>query len=82
MLQKLGQKIGIPFEKLPMNLVETYGNTSGSSIPLVTILNLKDEMVEKKFTCCLSGFGSGLAWGGIVMTLGEMEHCDCIISEL
>lgn len=82
MLQKLAQKVGIPFEKLPMNLVETIGNPSGSSIPLVTALNLKSEMMDHKYKCCLSGFGSGLAWGAMIMNLGNMEHCDYIVTEL
>lgn len=82
MLQKLAQKVGIPFEKLPMNLVEQCGNPSGSSIPLVTVLNCKEEMEKGKYKCCLSGFGSGLAWGAIVMDIGNMEHCDYIISDL
>ena len=82
MLQKLAQKVGIPFEKLPMNLVEQCGNPSGSSIPLVTVLNCKEEMEKGKYKCCLSGFGSGLAWGAIVMDMGNMEHCDYIISDL
>jgi len=82
MLQKLGQKLGIDLNKLPMNLVELMGNPSGSSIPLVTVLNLKEEMKEKEFKCVLSGFGSGLAWGGIVMNVGEMDNCDYIISNL
>ena len=82
MLQKLAQKVGIPFEKIPMNLVEQCGNPSGSSIPLVTILNCKEEMEKGKYKCCLSGFGSGLAWGAIVMDMGNMEHCDYIISDL
>lgn len=81
MLQKLAQKVGIPFEKMPMNLVEQCGNPSGSSIPLVTILNLKEEMKKDNYKCCLSGFGSGLAWGAIVMDMGSMDNCDLLISE-
>lgn len=82
MLEKLAQKIGIPFEKMPMNLVEQIGNPSGSSITLTTVLNYAKEMTEKRYKCCLSGFGSGLAWGGIIMDIGNMDYCECIVSDL
>lgn len=82
MLQKLAEKSGIPFEKLPMNLVENYGNPSGSSIPLVTIHNLSDKLTDNSYKCCLSAFGSGLAWGAMVMELGCLEHCEMIVSDL
>lgn len=82
MLQKLAEKIGIPFEKLPMNLVENYGNPSGASIPLVTVHNLRDQLKERRYQCCLSAFGSGLAWGAMVMELGCLENCEMIVSNL
>ncbi len=82
MLQKLAEKIGIPFEKLPMNLVENYGNPSGASIPLVTVHNLREQLKEKSYRCCLSAFGSGLAWGAMTMELGKLQNCEMIVSEL
>ena len=82
MLQKLAQKVGIPYEKMPMNLVENYGNPSGSSIPLVTVHNLQEQLKEQKYKCCLSAFGSGLAWGAIIMELGKLENCEMLISDL
>lgn len=82
MLQKLAEKAGIPEEKLPMNLVENFGNPSGASIPLTAIYNIKDEMLEKQLHCCLSAFGSGLAWGLMFMDIGPLEHCKLIDSKL
>lgn len=82
MLQKLAEKAGIPKEKLPMNLVENYGNTSGASIPMTTVHNLKNELIQNKYKCCLSAFGSGLAWGVMFMELGNLQHCEMIISNL
>ncbi|MCI8392186.1 MAG: ketoacyl-ACP synthase III [Roseburia sp.] len=82
MLQKLAEKAAIPTEKLPMNLVENYGNPSGASIPLTAIHNIKDEMLEKNLCCCLSAFGSGLAWGAAFMNIGPLEHCEMIESDL
>ncbi len=82
MLQKLAEKAGLPAEKLPMNLVENFGNPSGASIPLTTIYNLGDELTKKVYRCCLSAFGSGLAWGVMFMELGMLEHCELIEAEL
>lgn len=82
MLQKLAQKIGIPFEKIPMNLVENYGNPSGASIPLVMLHNYCEELKQKTYRCCLSSFGSGLAWGAIIMELGNLAHGGIVESEL
>lgn len=82
MLQKLAEKAGIPAEKLPMNLVEHFGNPSGASIPLTAVYNLREELLEHRLRCCLSAFGSGLAWGTMLMEIGELEHCELIEAEL
>lgn len=82
MLQKLAEKAGIPKDKLPMNLVENYGNTSGASIPMTAVHNLKEELTNKKYKCCLSAFGSGLAWGVMLMELGGLQHCEMLKSNL
>lgn len=82
MLQKLAQKSGLPFDKLPMNLVENYGNPSGASIPLTAILNSSEELLKGKNKCCLSAFGSGLAWGTTFMEIGPLDNCEMIVSDL
>lgn len=82
MLKKLAEKVGIPFDKMPMNLVETYGNTSGCSIPLVTIHNYREIFLAEKHKCCLCAFGSGLSWGGIIMNIGNLEQCEILVSIL
>lgn len=81
-LSKLAQAINVPEEKMPMNLVENYGNSSGASIPMIIAMNLKDKLLNSQLNCCLSAFGSGLAWGVILMQLGKFEHCELIESEL
>ncbi len=80
MLQKLAQKAEIPEEKLPMNLVENFGNLSGACIPMTAIYNIKDEMMNNTVNCCLAAFGSGLAWGTMLMNIGPLYHCDIIES--
>ena len=82
MLQKLVQKLDVPPEKVFMNIVERFGNTSGSSIPLTAVHNLGDRLVKEKYKCCLSAFGGGLSYGAMVIELGGMEFCEACISNL
>lgn len=82
MLQKLAEKVGLPKEKLFMNLVENYGNPSGASIPLTAIHNCRETLLSKNNHCCLSAFGSGLAWGVMFMDIGNLDFCEMIESNL
>jgi len=82
MLEKLAYKAGLPVEKFPMNLVENIGNPSGASIPLTAILNCRETLLEREVSCCLSAFGSGLAWGVVFMNLGKLDHCEMVESNL
>lgn len=82
MLQKLADKLGIPYERAFMNIVENYGNPSGASIPVNIAMNMKETILDKEYNCCLSAFGSGLAWGAMVMKLGNMDFCEEIVTEL
>ncbi len=82
MLKKLAEKVGLPEEKTPMNLVERYGNPSGASIPLVAISNCRESLLETDNSCCLSAFGSGLAWGTMFMNIGRLDHCELLELDL
>lgn len=82
MLQKLANKVGIPHEKIFMNIVENYGNPSGASIPIDIVHNLQNLVIQNEYYCCMSAFGSGLAWGAMMMRLGNMDFCEMIESEL
>lgn len=81
MLQKLADKMNIPWDKVPMNVVENFGNSSGSTIPVNITYNLKDKLIDHSYTCCLSGFGAGLSWGSMIMELGNLDFCEMLISK-
>jgi len=81
MIKKLAEKLGIPYEKVPMNIVEKFGNPSGASIPINIVHNLGQAVVDNTYNCCLSAFGSGLAWGAMTMELGGMDFCEMLISD-
>ena len=82
MLDKLASRMKADKKKMPMDLVEQTGNPSGASIPLVTALDLRDEMLERKHSCCLCGFGTGLSAGALLMDFGGFDHCEVIETDL
>jgi 3-oxoacyl-[acyl-carrier-protein] synthase-3 len=82
MLQKLAERCGIPKEKMPMNIVEKFGNPSGASIPLTIASELGSKMMDNNYKCCLSAFGSGLAWGAAIFQIGKLNSCELIESNL
>lgn len=82
MLKKIAQKIGIPDDKIFTNLVENYGNSGGATIPMTIVHNLADDLLHNEYKCCLSGFGSGLSWGGMLLSIGKLEFCDMLVTQL
>jgi 3-oxoacyl-[acyl-carrier-protein] synthase-3 len=78
MLQKLADKLKIPHAKMPMNVVEHYGNSSGVTIPVAIAHNLGNRLADESFKVCLAGFGVGLAWSSMLMTLGRLDFCEMI----
>lgn len=78
MLQKLADKIGISREKMPSNIVENFGNSSGVTIPVNITHNLGSMLTEDEKLLCLSGFGVGLTWGSLLMRIGKLDFCEQI----
>ena len=78
MLQKLAEKLDVPYEKMPNNVVEHYGNSSGATIPSAMALNDSVALCRETKKVCFSGFGVGLTYGGIVMNCGNFGFCDTI----
>jgi 3-oxoacyl-[acyl-carrier-protein] synthase-3 len=78
MLQKLADQMKIPYEKMPSNIVEHYGNSSGVTIPLAIVHNLRERLLAGSIHACLAGFGVGLTWSSMLMRLGPLQFCDMI----
>lgn len=73
MLHKLADKLRIPHEKMPANIVENFGNASGVTVPTCISYNLGDQLVNGKKMLCLAGFGVGLTWSSIMMEVGNLD---------
>lgn len=78
MLKKLSQKIGIDLNRMPINLVSHFGNSSGVSIPAVLCANYNLNYFEKKRLVCLAGFGVGLTWGSILMPMHNLSFLNIL----
>jgi 3-oxoacyl-[acyl-carrier-protein] synthase III len=78
MLEKLADKMKVPHEKVPSNIVEHFGNSSGVTVPLAAVFNYRDRLLSGSLNACISGFGVGLTWGSILMNLGPLRFCELI----
>lgn len=73
MLHKLADKLGIPHEKMPANIVENFGNASGVTVPTCISYNLGDQLVGGSKLLCLAGFGVGLTWSSMMIKIGNLQ---------
>jgi len=78
MIHKVADKLGICHDKVPSNVVEKLGNSSGVTIPAAISLNLKEKITKEKVKVCIAGFGVGLTWASVVMDLGPFDFCKMI----
>jgi 3-oxoacyl-[acyl-carrier-protein] synthase-3 len=76
MLHKIAEKLSVPFDKMPSNIVEKYGNSSGVTVPANICVNLGQRVLTEKITVCFAGFGVGLTWSSILMDIGNMDFCE------
>jgi 3-oxoacyl-[acyl-carrier-protein] synthase-3 len=58
------KRLGLPEEKTPY-VIEDYGNTVSSSIPIMLKPLLSDTTVSRVL---ISGFGVGLSWASGILT--------------
>ncbi|WP_207924543.1 3-oxoacyl-ACP synthase III family protein [Pedobacter changchengzhani] len=66
--KKITKKLKIPIEKVPYSLKE-FGNTSSATIPLTIVKELKHQIEVENKKLLLCGFGVGLSWGTVILTL-------------
>ena len=78
MLQKLADKMEVPYAKMPNNIVENFGNASGVTVPTAITFNLGDKLLSDSYNTCLAGFGVGLTWSAILTDLGPLDFCEMI----
>lgn len=72
MLSKLADALGVPYEKMPSNIVENFGNASGVTVPTCISYNLGEKLEENSYKMCMAGFGVGLTWSSVLMNVGNL----------
>ncbi|WP_343486603.1 ketoacyl-ACP synthase III [Allomuricauda sp. d1] len=75
MLKKLADKMEVPYEKMPNNVVENFGNANSVSTPTNITYNLGDTLTKDSLLICLAGFGAGLSWSSLLMNIGDLDFC-------
>jgi len=78
MLNKLADKLKIPREKMPSNIVENFGNSSGVSIPTAISYNLGERLMKESLLICLAGFGVGLTWASLLLQMEYLKFNEII----
>ena len=78
MLQKLADKMKVPHARMPNNVVQHFGNSSGATIPTAITFNLAEQVQKGHVQACLAGFGGGLAWASMLIRLGDMNFCEML----
>ena len=73
MLNKLADKLTISREKMPSNIVENFGNSSGVSIPTNISFNIGDTFLNNKYKICMAGFGVGLTWASLILDIDKIK---------
>ena len=73
MLKKLAHKLSVPLEKMPIDLVQRFGNSSGVSIPAVLCTNYSSSYFRRSRMICMAGFGVGLTWGSLLMPMKDIS---------
>lgn len=72
----IAKKLKFDKEKVPSSMYH-FGNTSSASIPLTIITELRGHLDKpKQLICC--GFGIGLSWGTVALTLDNLIISDLV----
>jgi 3-oxoacyl-[acyl-carrier-protein] synthase-3 len=78
MLEKLAEKMNIPYKKMPNNISQKYGNGSSITVPLNVCENLGNKALSNSYRVCFGGFGVGLTWSVIKWKLEKLDFCKII----
>jgi len=65
-IEAAARRMDLPMDKFMLNL-DRYGNTSSASIPIALDEALKEGRIKQGDVVVLTGFGTGLTWGAVVM---------------
>jgi 3-oxoacyl-[acyl-carrier-protein] synthase-3 len=71
-VSSVARKCGFPAGKVPMDLVEQFGNQSSASIPAAIAHACRDALQTRGLRLVACGYGVGLSWGAAAFEAGPM----------
>lgn len=77
MCDGIRKKLKFPEEKVPYN-IDRFGNTSGTSIPLLMVTELREQLGTSKLRHLACGFGVGLSLGSAYFVTDHIVVPDLI----
>ena len=78
--EKIVKKLKIDSAKVPHN-IEDFGNTSSSSVPLLMVSRLADELRRRPLDLIACAFGIGLSWGSVHFKTNKLTVSDIVLVE-
>lgn len=76
---KIKKKLGIPDEKAFFSYRD-FGNTSGASIPLTMVTEMKDVLAtEKRKNILSTAIGGGFSLASVMMRVGKIHCSDLVV---
>jgi 3-oxoacyl-[acyl-carrier-protein] synthase-3 len=69
--ETLRKMLKVEPEKVPYSIKE-YGNTSGGSVPLTMVSQLRNQLSQGRVRLLLSAFGVGLSWGSVILETNKI----------
>lgn len=71
MCDGIAKKLKFSPDKVPSN-IDRFGNTSGTSIPLLMVTELREKLMNSKLRHLSCGFGVGLSLGSVYFTTNHI----------
>jgi 3-oxoacyl-[acyl-carrier-protein] synthase-3 len=65
-LQSLGERIGVPQEKIYIN-IHKYGNTSAATVPIALDEANREGRLREGDLVLMCAFGGGFTWGSVIL---------------
>jgi 3-oxoacyl-[acyl-carrier-protein] synthase-3 len=78
MLNKLAERLDVPYARMPDWVTGTFGNSNSVTIPAA--MTGCPELLTQTRRVCFAGFGVGLTWAAMLATIGPLsfnEQCQC-----
>lgn len=75
--EKIRKKLKFTEEQTPYN-IDRFGNTSGTTIPLLLVTELRKQLESEKLNFIASGFGVGLSLGSVMFNTNKIIVPDLI----